>query len=543
MAKFGTATRPLLGTTGEKVATHEGGTGFVREPKAELYITAVSSLMENSTYESAGARESRLSKLTRNIAIEDPDWTLHFVSWLRREANLRSVAVVVACEAVKARLDAKIVDKPEESAVGINRRLIAAACLRADEPGEVLAYWQSRHGRNLPMPVKRGLGDAVRAVYNERAALRYDGGAGTVRLGDVIELSHPSPRDDKQSALFGWLLDRRHARRETPAEELGLLAMVSARTELNAMPIAQRHEFARKVLSADPTAEFQWNLALAGQWEWGKSWLGQDAEDRTFERVSEADQWKLFAEGGMGYMALLRNLRNFEEAKISADLRKHVIAVLSDPEEVRKSRQFPFRFLSAFDATKGGPWAKALGAGLQYSLSNVPSLDGNTLILADMSGSMFYGMSGRGSIKYADQAALFGSALALRAEAADLVQFGSGSEKVPLDKSKGVLDHMSKFPSLGGTQTMEALRTWFRPEHTRVVILTDEQAHYDTRGGSIDSLVPEDVPVYTWNVAGYRAAHSESGPNRHTFGGLTDSSWRLVPLIETGATQDWPWES
>ena len=32
-----------------------------------------------------------------------------------------------------------------------------------------------QHGRNLPMPIKRGVADAARRLYNERAVLRYDG--------------------------------------------------------------------------------------------------------------------------------------------------------------------------------------------------------------------------------------------------------------------------------------------------------------------------------------------------------------------------------
>ncbi len=60
------------------------------------------------------------------------------------------------------------------------------------------------------MPVKRGIADAVRRLYTERAVLRYDGLSRQIRMADVVELTHPSPRDERQSALFKWLLDRRH---------------------------------------------------------------------------------------------------------------------------------------------------------------------------------------------------------------------------------------------------------------------------------------------------------------------------------------------
>ena len=59
MAKFATKTKLVApATTGEKIATHEGGMGFVREPKAELYITAVSTTLDKTFYESANDRET-----------------------------------------------------------------------------------------------------------------------------------------------------------------------------------------------------------------------------------------------------------------------------------------------------------------------------------------------------------------------------------------------------------------------------------------------------------------------------------------------------
>ncbi len=74
-----------------------------------------------------------------------------------------------------------------------------------------------------------------------------------------------------------------------------------------------------------------------------------------------------------------------------------------------------------------------------------------------------------------------------------------------------------------------------------MVILTDEQAHYDG-AGSVDESVPTSVPMYTFNLAGYRVGHAPSGTGtRHTFGGLTDACFRMLPLLERGRNADWPW--
>ncbi|MBB6416788.1 hypothetical protein HDC93_002381 [Streptomyces sp. AK010] len=78
-------------------------------------------------------------------------------------------------------------------------------------------------------------------------------------------------------------------------------------------------------------------------------------------------------------------------------------------------------------------------------------------------------------------------------------------------------------------------------KHDRVLIVTDEQCTHHHRGDPAEQI-PADVPVYSWNPAGYRAGHGPSGPgNRHTFGGLPDAAFRMVPLIEASRDADWPW--
>ena len=204
---------------------------------------------------------------------------LHFVGWLRDKANMRSVSILVAAEFVKARLDAEAAGY-----VPADRHGGLPACRRAGRVHRLLAHparsqpadaGQARCGRRCSQ---------ARTPSGRRCATTA--AAGAMRLGDVVELVHPTPDGPEQSALFGWLLDRRHGRRETPAADLALLTQVTARARLNELPIGERHAFARRVLAVEPVAEIDWMHALAGQWEWGKSWLGQDAEDKTFERVS-----------------------------------------------------------------------------------------------------------------------------------------------------------------------------------------------------------------------------------------------------------------
>ena len=64
---------------------------------------------------------------------------------------------------------------------------------------------------------------------------------------------------------------------------------------------------------------------------------------------------------------------------------------------------------------------------------------------------MFDRLSAKSGLNRADTAAVFGTALALRAEQADLVEFGTGSVVVPFRAAESAPKVVHRFGSLGGT--------------------------------------------------------------------------------------------
>ncbi|GGP65218.1 TROVE domain-containing protein [Saccharothrix coeruleofusca] len=134
-------------------------------------------------------------------------------------------------------------------------------------------------------------------------------------------------------------------------------------------------------------------------------------------------------------MALLRNLRNFDQAGVSDAVAAEVAARLADPARVQRSRQLPMRFLSAHRAVPSLRWAWALERAIDHSLPNVPALGGRTLILVDTSGSMDSRFSRDGSLMRWDAAAVFGIALGLRCEHGEVVSFSDSTR--PFDVAKG----------------------------------------------------------------------------------------------------------
>jgi hypothetical protein len=533
VSKFNVVDHRVVGKgpvqTAGSTVNHEGAAAYVRDVKSELFLLAVTNFVgEGTFYESADARDERYRTLVAQAAIDDPVWTVELLRWLRSDGNLRSASLVGAAEFVHARLAAKAPSVPAYEVRGLSddrgleRVVVDVVLQRADEPGEMLAYWTSTYGRTIPKPVKRGVADAAARLYSEYSLLKYDTASKGYRFADVLDLVHPTPKAPWQGELFKYALDRRHNR---DLDTFGGLTMVQASEQLR----SDVNVFPEYLLDAEKlkAAGFTWEdaLSLAGS------------------KVDKAKLWSALIPS-MGYQALLRNLRNFDEAGVPDEVADQVAARLADPEQVAKSRQFPFRFYAAYTAVQSLRWGNALEKALRASLANVPVLDGRTLILVDQSPSMFPGyyystQAARKDISNADLAKLFGSALALRAADATLVGYGTRSYPVPFSKGEAVLKLMGKFRMDDGTDTFGAAAAHFA-RHDRVVIVTDEQ-NQTSRYRTIDDVVPRNVPVYTWNVGGYRPAAIATTGNRHTFAGLTDAAFRLVPLLEAGRSGSWPW--
>lgn len=518
MAKFNSAVKTgvqsPIKTTGKVIANADGKAAFERDTKSELFLLAVANFVgQNTFYESAKNRDDRFAALCQKVAVADSVWFGKFVGWLRNEGQMRSASIVAAAEGAKALLDAGVMN-------GAPRALVASSMARADEPGEFLAYWQSKYGKNYPQAIKKGVADAAARLYNEYSLLKYDTESKGFRFADVIQLTH-TKADGKKNDLFQYALNRRYGNDVEIADSLEMIknrkALMALQGDYSPKRMIQNTEYAQTVFKK---AGMTWE-AVAG-------WLQGPMDKKAWEAVIPS----------MGYMALLRNLRNFQQAGISSSVLDSVLIKLGDSEEVAKSRQFPFRFLAAYQANKGNLEIMAvLEKALRASLSNVPSLSGRTLILVDRSGSMFWSNDKSMDLTLADQAAIFGSAVALRAEDATLIAYGSSSHEVSFRKGDSVLPMLDKFGDLGGTATSAAISRWYSG-HDRVILITDEQYN----SGSAPK-VPANVPMYTWNLGGYRAAHSESGKNKkHTFGGLTDKAWQMIPLLESGQTGQWPWD-
>lgn len=521
------ATSPIRSVTTSTTTNHEGATAFSRDAKSDLFLLGVTNFGgEDTFYETGKNRDTRFAALVQQVTQEDPQWVANFAKWLRNVGNMRTASIVMAAEYV--------------AAGGPNgRQVVRDVIVRGDEPAEMIAYGLNTRG--LSQPVKRGVADAVRALYTEHNVLKYNSSSDAVRMADVLQLTHARPTTPAQSALFKYLLASRYNNDAQIAETLPQLPVIAANRRYRAMNPAK----ARDALLMNEGA-----LASAGMtWESLSSFGPMDK-----------DAWEAVIPQ-MGYMALLRNLRNFDAAGVSDKVAKTVAAKLSDPAQVAKSRQLPFRFLSAYRNAPSLRWSTALEEALDLATQNVPIFKGNTLVLVDTSASMTsMPYSLRGTVTPADAAALFGAVLTKRnVGGTRLMGFADRQFEHKVRPGSSALTIMTDFVGRTGevghgTCIAEAVNRWEGED--RIIILTDLQSSQYFSRSAVPTrndwyrqqtpavTVPTTVPIYSFNLAGYETTGvGNSKDNEFELGGLTDQTFKLIPMIEAARNATWPWES
>lgn len=505
--------------------TYEGADAHSRDAKSDLFILITNLFLgEDTFYEKGEERTARLVQLVQYVASEgaDHEWLYQCLKWARTKGNIRTASVVAGVEAARALAVPDQLVVPGEK--GWGRKILDAVLVRPDEPQEALAYWLSRYGRKIPAPVRRAIADAAVRMYTEQNVIKYGTGGRMVSMADVIELCHPEPKSPEQSDLFKYLLDRRRGPVEIPES----LEKIRGNKEiLKALQSEEMREQALTLLSENATTWEQ--LSSTGKMD-AKAWES--------------------AIPGMKYMALLRNLRNFQEAGVSPEMLVRVGSLIGDPAAVAKSKQLPYRFYAAYLEATNPIWAVPLESAIQAACQNIPDLGGRTLVLVDRSGSMRgLKISQHSKMGAQEVGGLFGILLAGKGEDVDLYAFGNNVVPFRIKKGGGVLRELDRFMretagTGGGTQTAACLRATYQG-HDRVIILTDEQTFGPDRGywqGNVGDQIPQNIPIYSFNVNGYAPAMLATSTTRHQLGGLTDATFGMIQRAEMGLSGKWPWE-
>jgi 60 kDa SS-A/Ro ribonucleoprotein len=279
-------------------------------------------------------------------------------------------------------------------------------------------------------------------------------------------------------------------------------------------------------------------------------------EDVTSKFGSSPEVWAWAAEQ-MPYMALLRNLRNLSDAGVPSNVMLPVLARISSLAEVSKSKQLPFRFLSAarvFGETggraakevkqaKASPYTQAvldaLDTAARLSCSNLGKLPGVTALFVDDSSSMNDPISSDSSVSCVDAAAMLATIIAFASEDVRVFAFSTDVRIAPFRRADSMLTNMGRMVSAHGGNT----NAYLCPKAlaacgvvpARVVLLSDMQCWDDTgaRASLRDQWIAyrrdRAIPFYSINVKGtVEAQMASSDRDVHLLSGFSE---KLVTVI------------
>jgi hypothetical protein len=266
--------------------------------------------------------------------------------------------------------------------------------------------------------VKRGLSWALKK-FSEYSIAKYRGEGKNWSLRDVMFLCHPKPRSDGDKLI------------QTPQEQLY-----------------------KRIADNELVTPDTWEVALSS---------GADKKE-TFTR--------LIRENKLGYLALLRNLRNLYTAGVDFGLVEKAIRARANGAD----KVLPFRFIAA--ARHAPQWVSAIDDAMQATMEGLPKLEGRTIVLVDNSGSM-YGptVSAKSELLRADAAQ--GVAIIARGicDNTRVFAFSDALAEVPAYKGLALAEKINWATSHSSTYLGKAVSMLNAIPYDRLIVITDEQSY------------------------------------------------------------------
>ena len=401
-----------------------GEMAFKMEDKEELISTVMTTFLQGEYYEKEATKIARIQELLKKV---DPLFAAKLAIYARNEGNLRSVTHFVAAEIAKY-----------ISGTDWGKRFYNRIVVRPDDMSEIVSAYAHINGMSqkdiskIPNAMKGGFKTALERLDAYQLD-KYKMKNRSVSMIDLIRLFHPKG-NQKNAEAFKRLVN---------GESLEGL-------------------YETKILEKEMTK--------AGQ-------LTKNAtEDEKKEAKHEAISEILDNVKGMPIMNLIRNLRNI--ILYAPDKVEDACAQLRIKDKILNSRLLPFRFATAYAEIEKMIWGKpntdtaitfesdkaegeltkaqfnslkrsvldALEDAIQYSVENIPELEGNVAILVDHSGSCRGDAGGSSAVSAFSKTStamignLFGSMMAYRQKNVYIGLFGDKLIDVPMDRSMKMLD-------------------------------------------------------------------------------------------------------
>jgi 60 kDa SS-A/Ro ribonucleoprotein len=356
--------------------------------------------------------------------------------------------------------------------------------------------------------VQRGVADAFNK-FDEYQLAKYNRD-GAIKLKDALFIVHPKAKNDAQQAIFN------------------------------------------KIVKDELATPYTWETELSA--------LGQFAYiDETEKGLAFKAKWEeLIDSRKLGYMALMRNLRNILDAYISPKHIEKVCATLADAEQVAKSKQLPFRFLAAYREIKdhkSGYTPSVLAAledAVAASVANLKGFGFDTAvtIACDVSGSMQTPISPKSKVLNYDIGLMLGMMLQSKCKNAEAGMFGDKWKVINMP-TRGILQNVQEFYrregevgySTNGYLVINDL-TNRKKVMDKVMLFTDCQM-WDSSGNyntiqkawlDYRQKVAPNAQLYLFDLAGHGTSPLDlsKGNGVHLIAGWSDKIFDVLAALNEG---------
>ena len=496
MGRFNTKEKTMIHRKPDTRA-YEGELAFTHiSPETELVSLVATSFIVDKYYENEGKQLLRLQQLTQKVLETDPEFIWKLAVFARDQWHMRSVSHVLAGEAVEHFEGRKF-----------TKEYLNQVIQRPDDAAEIMAYWMSIH--------------------------RWVDADGITRIGGKNQM--PRALRSAMQEFFRNLTEY-HARKYAPKLARRQLSLVDLLRIIHPDPkIREDGGMLYKAL-------VEGNLSPADTWEVKVSAAGSNPEDK-------AKAW-MDSIPNMGYMAKLRNLRNFEAFQIYS---KEVVDHLTDQNAIRNSKQLPYRFMSAYNEIESVVYKEAIRTALLHSFENLQVSKGRVLIAIDSSGSMTW--APRPSKPPIEHAAILGAVLAyagMQSKDTDVevVMFDSNLQTVDLfDKGPiAIYQYIRQHAPGGATYGHLVLKyAMERPAFDYIIYLTDMQFHFlwDTQsreyGKNGNRLIDKyrttknrDMRLVFMDIQGYDkiASSQDSREKIYMISGFSEKVFEYIQIMD-----------
>jgi 60 kDa SS-A/Ro ribonucleoprotein len=502
-----------------------GGLAYKLEPKHALAQIAATGTFGNTYYSDASQQLKDVLELIETI--DDNEYLAKLALYAREKAFMKDMpaALLVALSVRDTELMHRIFDRVVD-----NGRVLR----------NVFQMIRSGQFKNKSGKARTGLSSSVQRAFQRWLNEASIGKLLNASIGndpslrDIFRMARPTPKDNVRRAMFGWLTDKEREK-WAPATEADLPAAILA---LEAYRKAESAE--AQLLIAGNLDSIRWDL-LSGA-------------------AKGPEVWRMLARK-MGPQALRMNINTLLRHGVFSDeaMIDYVADRLADESEIRRSKQFPYQYFSAYLYANEEVPRKirdALQKAAEIACGNVPELPGPVVIGLDTSGSMespITGGHGNGSVsrmRCVDVAALFAAAILRRNPDSVVIPFDQSAYKTKMESRDTILSIAARLARYGGGGTdcslpLKAAVEWFpRRTFAGAIIVSDNESWLGTgRYGSTATmtawgsflatqrkLAGKDARPKLINIdlQPYQTTQTLESPDIINIGGFSDSVFNVV---------------